>query len=108
LRPAFATSQFIVAGVSNDAHEPGFKTAATEAAQRLVGRDERLLTGVGRRAGLAHYPVGDVVDRILVVQNEGVVGADVALLRLLNEIRLVHRPGPISPIPASLRVVNPC
>lgn len=84
------SAEFVVAGVGDGAHEPGFKGAAAKGCDAAKGGDEGFLCGVFRPVFVAEDAQGCVEDGILIMQDERIERIEIAFLRGLDESGFVH------------------
>jgi len=82
---------FIITFVDDGARQPGAERPAVKCAQTAKGGDEGFLNGVGGPVFISEGAQGDVEERVLVKQDEGIEGIQVAVLGASNEVGFVGR-----------------
>src|SRR5262249_51739318 len=80
----------VVASVRDDAQQPCLERAPAEAADRGVGRQERVLGRVGGSLAVAERAVGDAVGEVLVLLDQPVERHDVAACGAPGQLALVQ------------------
>jgi len=81
---AFVTAHLVVAGVGDNAEQPGAERSAAELRQRLVSRNKSLLRRVVRCGCVAQQMERQVVYLRLIMQDERVESLQIASLGALD------------------------
>lgn len=89
-RSALLAAEFVVAGVGDGAQEPGFERSAAVGFDGAEGGDEGFLRGVGGAVFVSEDAKRGVEDHVLIMQDKGVEGVEVAALGGGDEGGFVH------------------